>query len=148
MKQVDIYRLNTPKVIFENLDGNVLVINLETGNYFSMVEEGAEIWDLLVARNPLPQLIAKLSSRYSGNKSEIKSSAETFVSRLLEEGLLVPEKGKATAEQFSNDSGQGFESKKPFTPPILEKYTDMRETLLVDPIHEVDESGWPIEADN
>ena len=27
--------------------------------------------------------------------------------------------------------------------PQLSSYTDMQELLLLDPIHEVDESGWP-----
>jgi hypothetical protein len=30
-----------------------------------------------------------------------------------------------------------------FSRPILTKYTDMKELLLLDPIHEVDETGWP-----
>ena len=30
-----------------------------------------------------------------------------------------------------------------FEAPILQKYTDMQDLLLLDPIHEVDEAGWP-----
>ena len=30
-----------------------------------------------------------------------------------------------------------------FTIPELHMHTDMQEFLLVDPIHEVDDSGWP-----
>jgi hypothetical protein len=26
---------------------------------------------------------------------------------------------------------------------MLQKFTDMQDLLLLDPIHEVDESGWP-----
>jgi hypothetical protein len=33
-----------------------------------------------------------------------------------------------------------------FTHPQLQKYTDMQELLLLDPIHEVEESGWPATA--
>ena len=31
----------------------------------------------------------------------------------------------------------------PFEAPRLTKYTDMRDLLVLDPIHDVDESGWP-----
>ena len=31
----------------------------------------------------------------------------------------------------------------PFVPPTLEKYTDMQDLVLLDPVHEVDERGWP-----
>ena len=27
--------------------------------------------------------------------------------------------------------------------PVLQKYTDMEDLLLLDPIHDVDEAGWP-----
>jgi hypothetical protein len=30
-----------------------------------------------------------------------------------------------------------------FQPPTLRKYTDMQDLLLIDPIHEVDDLGWP-----
>ena len=30
-----------------------------------------------------------------------------------------------------------------FEPPRLERYTDMKDYFLLDPIHEVDTAGWP-----
>jgi hypothetical protein len=33
--------------------------------------------------------------------------------------------------------------KSPFEMPKLSKYTDMEDLLALDPIHEVDEMGWP-----
>ena len=36
--------------------------------------------------------------------------------------------------------------KTQFEFPIIEKFTDMQELLLLDPIHEVDEKGWPHQA--
>jgi hypothetical protein len=30
-----------------------------------------------------------------------------------------------------------------FEPPLLEKFTDMEDLLLLDPVHEVDGRGWP-----
>ena len=28
-------------------------------------------------------------------------------------------------------------------PPVLNKYTDMQDLLLIDPIHDVEAHGWP-----
>ena len=39
-------------------------------------------------------------------------------------------------------------SQDDFTNPVLEKFTDMAELLLLDPIHEVDDSGWPNKPPN
>ena len=34
-----------------------------------------------------------------------------------------------------------------FEKPVIEKFSDMQEMLLLDPIHEVSEMGWPNEAE-
>jgi len=31
-----------------------------------------------------------------------------------------------------------------FEPPVLTTFSDMQELLWLDPIHEVDDAGWPI----
>jgi hypothetical protein len=35
-------------------------------------------------------------------------------------------------------------AKKPFTDPVIEIYTDLQDLLLLDPIHDVDDRGWPV----
>ncbi len=31
-----------------------------------------------------------------------------------------------------------------FEAPVLESYSDMQDLLLLDPIHDVDDAGWPV----
>jgi hypothetical protein len=45
------------------------------------------------------------------------------------------------AEMGSN--GAASLDRRPFAPPIFERYDDMRDLLTLDPIHEVSEEGWP-----
>jgi len=35
-------------------------------------------------------------------------------------------------------------TRQPFSAPVLNAYTDMEELLLLDPIHDVDQAGWPM----
>ena len=35
-----------------------------------------------------------------------------------------------------------------FTTPTLEIFSDMQDILLLDPVHDVDERGWPINKNN
>ena len=35
-------------------------------------------------------------------------------------------------------------TRQPYSPPVLNSYTDMEELLLLDPIHDVDQAGWPM----
>ena len=80
-----------------------------------------------------------------------RASATEAVSGLLEElttaSLIVP-----APETNSNGAGPAANGAGPAKPqaqyaaPKLSTYTDMQELLLLDPIHEVDESGWPAQA--
>ncbi|HDY70854.1 MAG TPA: PqqD family protein, partial [Nitrospirae bacterium] len=41
------FRINKPHVINEIIDGEVVILNLDTGNYYSMDKAGADIWGLI-----------------------------------------------------------------------------------------------------
>ena len=58
--------------------------------------------------------------------------------RVDEQGQLygIPD---AQFEDLIDSTGE----KLPFEAPVLYTYTDMAELLLLDPIHDVDETGWP-----
>ena len=48
----------------------------------------------------------------------------------------------------STDNGGKNIKKMRFEAPALQVYTDMEDLLLLDPIHEVDEMGWPSAKQN
>lgn len=64
-----------------------------------------------------------------------------LVEELVTEGLLVTGEAAAVAPESPPAAPVG--ERPPFVRPILQKYTDMADLLLLDPIHEVDEQGWP-----
>ena len=43
----------------------------------------------------------------------------------------------------TNPANPSTTNQKEYEPPVIECYPDMQELLLLDPIHEVDETGWP-----
>jgi hypothetical protein len=60
--------------------------------------------------------------------------------QLQQENLIVPVDGETAVDLQPSNNGH---DKPSFTPPLLHKYSDMQELLLLDPIHDVDEAGWP-----
>ncbi len=48
------YTINTQKAISETLDGETIIINLETGCYYSMNPSGTTIWDAIIAGKAIP----------------------------------------------------------------------------------------------
>jgi hypothetical protein len=139
------YVPNRPAVIDETIDGEVVVIDLATGNYFSLVESAAVIWGALAGMPSVEEIGAELARVFDVDATRAARVAEDFVAELVREGLAVE-----TDEAPAADGGRPRPSqtvaaeRKPFEAPRLEKYDDMQELILLDPVHDVDvEAGWP-----
>jgi hypothetical protein len=135
-----IFTINSKSVVHENLDGEVILVHLETGVYYSLSGTATEIWTLLGHPMSADEIVEALLKRYHGNHDELKPAVVQFLRELQSEFLVVPD-GKIT---FKTDSpSMQSLGDLPFAAPRLEKYTDMQEFLQVDPIHEVTQDGWP-----
>ncbi|MBW4576543.1 MAG: PqqD family protein [Aphanothece sp. CMT-3BRIN-NPC111] len=137
--------INSPKVVHETIDGEVVIINLEEGTYYSLVKVGADIWNAVERRISFGDLIEEIQMRYSGDKEEIEESVKALIKELQQEELIISNDVSSTQENsFSVEikTSDNLEKIK-FEIPKLEKYTDMQDLLLLDPIHEVEETGWP-----
>lgn len=137
-------RINTPTVVGQVIDGEAVVINLQTGAYYSLVGSAAAIWEVLERELPSSLVRESLEARFSASGDEIDRAFEEFVEVLRGEGLVVdsvgapaPGAGEAAATLPSPSARTAFE------PPVLAKFTDMQELLLLDPIHDTDDAGWP-----
>lgn len=135
------FRLNDNDVVSEVVDGEVIAVHLQSGTYYSMLETAAWLWNALLGGSSEAEIADHLVQACSGEPDRIAGDIARFVATLLEENLLMPMAGKTRAS-----SGK-LPPPGPYATPKLHKYTDMQELLLVDPIHEVTEEGWPIRAD-
>ncbi len=135
------YRVASPQITSEILDDEVMIINLKNGHYFNISGSGTEIWDLLQQGSSVNQLLSRLGQCYQGNEATFQSHLEDFLNSLQKEELIAA----FTAENGASDTQPSSPavSQKNFTPPVLSKYSDMQELLLLDPIHDVDDAGWP-----
>src|SRR5438046_6651970 len=86
-----VYRINRPRVIFENIDGELILVNLEKGCYFSTDAVGAAIWELIAAGTRLEDVVEALRFRYEGDRAAIAGAVQHFVARLEQEELIVPD---------------------------------------------------------
>ena len=142
MSSVQRYKVNNPAVIHEIIEGEAVLVNLDSGIYYSTDKVGAVVWDLITAGASQEQIAANLLLRYFGKEDEIRSSLAQFLSELQEEHLIVAVTDHASPSVNLPETLPGADP-SPFENPELYKYTDMEELLLLDPIHEVDETGWP-----
>jgi len=143
------FKVNTPTVSHETIDGEAVIINLDNGNYYSLTDAGSVIWDLVAHRLPVSEICREVCETYQGDRSQIESGVHELLSHLQQENLIVSGNGEdaelvvvGNGVVHANGNGNGH-SKTEFKLPVLQKYTDMQELLLLDPIHDVDDTGWP-----
>ena len=136
------YRINAPYVIHEIFEDNeAAIINLKSGAYYSLNPVGASIFALLEQHQSLGEIVERLMQRYDGSLARVIDDVNTLVSRLQAEDLIrLAEDG---IKPVSVASEPASASKSPYEPPVLERFEDMKELLLLDPIHEVGDVGWP-----
>lgn len=134
------FRVDDRRVVHETIDGETILINLETGTYYSLRGSGAEIWALAVEGRTELEVIEEMRRRYPSDADFAAVATEELLERLLGEDLLEDAPGGRgpASPPAGPEIGRG-----PFEAPELESYTDMQYFLLLDPIHEVHEEGWP-----
>ena len=154
-------RINAPHIVHETIDGETILIHLGTGAYYSLEGVGAHVWGLAVAVGDEGEIVADVQLRYDADPQTVAEGVESLLRRLLEEELLVSAETTsdgaaedAPAVGEADEAAPGEEPPRPadpasslpteFVAPVLSKYTDMQEFMLIDPIHDVEEeAGWP-----
>ena len=137
------FRLQPRDVVLESFVDETVAVHLGTGRYFSIDLIGTEIINLLETGSPLGAIVQHLSVRYGADPKLVEGAVNQFVGQLLDEGLIGPAPVASASATITDASRADVE----FTPPTLGVYADMEDLLLLDPIHDVDETGWPTRAE-
>ncbi|WP_130471096.1 PqqD family protein [Candidatus Magnetaquicoccus inordinatus] len=126
-------------LVADQLDGEVVIVNLDSGVYYSLTGVGAPLWQALQEGVESSQLARQVATAFpESNLEQLTRVINRLLWQLVEEGILSQVSGDAlcavapAAEDAAIPGGE------------LLKYSDMQELLMLDPIHEVDNTGWPI----
>lgn len=131
--------IRTKGVIHERLDDEVIAIDLDRGIYYSMIGPAADIWTSLQLPVTVESVAEALAKRYDAQVDEIGGDVVEFVRTLRDVGLvLIGPADDATEPPALTEPLTGAWER-----PELEAYSDMADLVLLDPIHQVDEAGWP-----
>ena len=126
-------RINEPFVVHESIDGEVIVLNLETGVYYDLRDVGAEIWCAIQRRASLAEIVEALVRRYSGGRDAIERAVSEFIEQLRAEALVILDAVRAPAgsslEGIAVSSAVGL-PRLPFAFPRFDKFTDLQSILV------------------
>ena len=125
------YKVNSPGVIHDEIDSEVVIVDLNIGHYFRINKASSQLWNLIIKGNTISQILT-----YCENRSELQIDIEEIVQNLLNLQIICK------ADEQSNPITELPKWK--YTKFEIEKFTDLEDILGLDPIHEVDEEkGWP-----
>lgn len=132
------YEPTGPNIVFEVFDEEVVVVNLDTGKYYSIRNTGAYVWNSIVSHAAIDEIANALINYHPNlDAAAIASDIRLFIEQLVHEGLI-----KRT--EVTSKSAEVAEPACEYIAPSMDIYNDMQEILLLDPVHDVDEAGWPI----
>jgi hypothetical protein len=66
-----------------------------------------------------------------------------LISSLQGEQLIQSDSDAVHRANNPAESNSNSGEKIPFAQPVLNKFTDVEDLLMLDPIHDVDAAGWP-----
>jgi hypothetical protein len=136
------FRINSPPVVAETLDGEATIVDLDSGTYYALNESGTFVWEELSRGADQESIPSAFAARYGIESSEAGTAVEELMAELLERNLIAGVEN-GTAPTSDGSAATAERNGVPYSPPKLSAYTDMQELLLLDPVHEVDDAGWP-----
>ena len=85
----DSHYTQNPDVRAEVLDGEAVLLNIQTGTYFGMNKVGTHIWELFGKGKSLSEVVESVHRRFDVTPEQAATDVHTFIQTLLERGLLI-----------------------------------------------------------
>ena len=134
------YVPNRRDVAHEGFEGEVILIHFPSGKYFRLDEAGKVAWSAIEQGTMPLDVASALRNAFEVDEAASLASAVTLLGALEGHGLVVRGAAPPAAPP---PAGPATTPRAAFREPKIEVFSDLEELFLVDPIHDVDEAGWP-----
>nr|WP_251032996.1 lasso peptide biosynthesis PqqD family chaperone [Bacillus sp. ISL-7] len=85
--------VQSPGNIISDMDGETVMMNIDNGKYYNLGTIGGSIWEILKTPSSIAKLISKLTNEFDVENSECQKEVIPFLEQLLNEKLIMIEKG-------------------------------------------------------
>jgi len=80
-----------PSAISSDLDGEAVILDMESGKYHGLDSTGTRIWTLLEDKITLDEIVLQLIGEYSVEREQCTIEVEEFINRMVDLGLAEAE---------------------------------------------------------
>jgi hypothetical protein len=78
-----------PEAVFTQLEGQVVILQYDSGTYYALNEVGARVWQLLEQGKTLRDIVALLLGEYQVSEAQLAQDLTKLVRDLQKEGLVL-----------------------------------------------------------
>lgn len=74
---------------WRDVNNELVVLNLQSGEYFTFNEVGRTIWLLINDSKSVEEITRSVTEQYATSEEKAGSDVRSFISNMLREGLLI-----------------------------------------------------------
>lgn len=82
------YKINTEIICSSKLDEETLLVNLDTGFYYTLDEVGGVIWEKLLAQEAKAKIVAGIAGAYAVDPAQVENDFDELIALLETENLI------------------------------------------------------------
>ncbi|MDQ7029720.1 MAG: PqqD family peptide modification chaperone [Ardenticatenia bacterium] len=86
----------SPEQVFTHLDGEIVILGLQSEAYFGLKGAGVRIWELIQEPITVQAVLEKLLEEYEVERERCERDLLAFLDRLADAGLIEVRDGQAT----------------------------------------------------
>lgn len=131
--------VNAPLVVSETIDGEAIIMHHGSGRYFDISGSGVLVWSAIEQCIPPTKIAAQMAASYRLSSDHAADIVDAFLDTLVGHDLVRAD----PAAPLAMAPVAAPASMPLFVAPVLGVHDDLADMLLLDPIHDVDEIGWP-----
>ena len=78
-----------PDVLFQELEGACVLLNLDTERYYSLDDVGTRMWQVMAEHNDVATVVEQLLDEYDVHEATLRHDLANLIAELTEEGLIT-----------------------------------------------------------
>jgi len=75
-------------VVFRDLAGEAVLLNLSTGTYYGLDAVGTRIWHLLADHGTTEEIVKTLLDEFEVEENQLRRDVDDLIRQLIDKGLL------------------------------------------------------------
>lgn len=77
--------------VYRELDGELVMLNLVSGRYFTLDEIGTRMWNLLIEGRSTEEVVEAILADYDSTPDQVSSDLSLLLEQLRANDLLIPD---------------------------------------------------------